>query len=158
MRSSFQVAWTTLFEVRRAFGPLDHSELVHTIHPPFYNPEWVQVEKKKSKRSFAIKKISETSKDAFREIAYNIFKTNKQLSQKFLSQNDNLLNHKSSYLGSILSKSENACYIFMDKIEVSLRGFLKVGIFLIFSPEHIFLGPFWVENSSPKILKVKNRR
>ena len=67
--------------------------------------------KEEFKRSFAIKKISKTSKDAFREIAYNIFKTNKQL-----SHNDNLLNPKSSYLGSISSKSENACYIFMDKI------------------------------------------
>ena len=40
----------------------------------------------------------------------------------------------------------------------TLRAFLEVGIFLIFSPEQGYLDSFWVENTSPKIPEEKTRR
>ena len=39
-----------------------------------------------------------------------------------------------------------------------LRGFLEVGISLIFSPEQGYLDSFWVENTSSKIPEEKTRR
>ena len=66
-------------------------------------------------KSFAIKKIMNPTKDGIKEIAYNIFKNNKQS-----SQTDTILNQKSSFVGSILRR--DAFYIIMNKIEVSLQN------------------------------------
>ena len=68
-------------------------------------------------KSFAIKKIQNPTKDAIKEIAYNIFKTNKQS-----SKTDTILNQKSSFIGSILRN--DAFFIIMENIEVSLRNLI----------------------------------
>ena len=73
---------------------------------------------KTTTRYFAIKKISEPTISAIKEIAYNEFKANKQT-----SQTDNILNQKSSYLGCILRK--DAYYLIMDRIEVSLANVIE---------------------------------
>ena len=80
----------------------------------------VSMTSKINKESFAIKKISNPTRDTIKEIAYNIFKTNKQS-----SKTDALLNQKSSFIGSILRR--DAFYIIMDKIEVSLKNVINTG-------------------------------
>ena len=39
MRKMRKEAQTKAMSFETKFGPLDHGELVHTINPPFYNPE-----------------------------------------------------------------------------------------------------------------------
>ena len=68
-------------------------------------------------KQFAIKKISSPNRASAREIAYNEFMTNKQI-----SQTDNI-NEKFAYYGCILRK--NAYYIIMDVFDGSLSDIIQ---------------------------------
>ena len=68
-------------------------------------------------KQFAIKKISSPNRASAREIAYNEFMTNKQI-----SQTDNI-NEKFAYYGCIMRK--NAYYLIMDVFDGSLSDIIE---------------------------------